>query len=80
MATDATLLTNVTNAINAILLGGQSITLGDRVMSRANLKELRELRSELEARIRRATPGASNVNHVSFGDAEGPSISGRRLS
>lgn len=71
MATDATLLTNVKAAINAILIGGQSYQIGSRSFTRANLKELRELRAELEARARRASDQTGGVTHVEFGEPEG---------
>ena len=41
----------VNGAISAILLTGQSYKIGSRSLSRANITELRKLRSELEAQI-----------------------------
>lgn len=70
MADDATLLTNVKAAINSILIGGQSYTIGSRTFTRADLKQLRELRQELEARARKASP-TGNVTHVEFNDSNG---------
>ena len=43
------LLDNVTEAINAIMIGGQSYKIGSRTLTRANLTELNNLRSDLAA-------------------------------
>ena len=40
-------LAKVDEAINAILLTGQSYRIGSRMLTRANLTELRKLRDEL---------------------------------
>lgn len=81
MATsDADLLSRVTDAINGVLVGGQSYTIGARTFTRANLGELRKLRAELEARVRRATDDTGGVTHVEFGDPDGqPSSWSQRM-
>ena len=45
------LLSQVTKAISAIMLTGQSYSIGSRSLTRANLTELRNLKAELEAEI-----------------------------
>lgn len=45
------LLGEVNNAILAILSGGQSYRIGTRSLTRANLTELKNLKSELEAQL-----------------------------
>lgn len=47
----------VSEAINAILYGGQEYTIGSRKLKRADLKQLLEEQSRLEARI-----NADNAN------------------
>ena len=41
----------VDKAIHAILVGGQSYKIGSRSLTRANITELRKLRSDLAAEI-----------------------------
>lgn len=43
--------TLVNQAINDILIGGQSYRIGSRQLNRANLTELKNLRSELYAEL-----------------------------
>lgn len=45
------LLSQVAKAISAIMLTGQSYSIGSRSLTRANLTELRNLKAELEAEI-----------------------------
>lgn len=45
------LLAEVDKAILAILHGGQSYKIGSRTLTRANLTELRNLKTELEAQV-----------------------------
>lgn len=43
------LLEEVDNAINTVLVGGQSYKIGSRQLTRADLSELRSLKNELQA-------------------------------
>ena len=49
-------LTEVNKAIEAVLLGGQAIKIGTRMVTRADLKQLRSMRDDLEAQLAAATP------------------------
>lgn len=49
-------LLEVNKAIEAVLLGGQVVKIGSRTVTRADLKQLRAMRDELEAQIAAATP------------------------
>lgn len=49
--TNSELLAEVRTAISAILTGGQSYKIGSRTLTRANLTELKNLKSELEAAV-----------------------------
>ena len=49
-------LLEVNKAIEAVLLGGQAVKIGSRTVTRADLKQLRSMRDELEAQIAAATP------------------------
>ena len=48
---NAELLAQVTAAISAITLTGQSYTIGSRSLTRADLNALREFKKELEAQV-----------------------------
>ena len=50
-------LAEVNKAISAVLVGGQSYTIGSRSLTRADLKLLKEMREELEAQIRTDAAG-----------------------
>lgn len=45
------LLAEVRNAIRAVLVGGQSYKIGTRELTRANLSELKALKTDLEQEI-----------------------------
>ncbi len=45
------LLNEVNKAINNILVGGQSYKIGSRQLTRADLKELREMQNDLRAQV-----------------------------
>lgn len=45
------MLTEVNNAIYAVLVGGQSYKIGTRELTRADLGLLKSMRSELEAQV-----------------------------
>lgn len=47
--TPAEMLREVNNAIFNIMVGGQAYTIGSRSLTRANLSELKKLKSQLEA-------------------------------
>lgn len=49
-------LSEVNQAIQAVLLGGQSYRLGSRSLTRADLALLKAMRDELEARLVSETP------------------------
>lgn len=69
MATDAqTLLDNVNDAINAILTGGavQSYSVNGRNLSRMSLKDLRELRRELQSEANNSATAGSMRNKARF--------------
>lgn len=51
----ASLLTEVNKAIAAVMIGGQSYKIGSRSLTRANITELKNLRSELTAQLAEAT-------------------------
>ena len=44
-------LLEVNKAIESVLLGGQSVKIGTRMVTRADLKQLRSMRDDLEAQI-----------------------------
>lgn len=64
----ATRLAAVQAAIEAILTGAQSYSLGGRTLTRASLAELIKLEKRLEARIRSAARGGKR-NLADFTDA-----------
>lgn len=45
------MLKEVNNAIRTVLVGGQSYKIGSRELTRANLAQLRAMRTELEAEL-----------------------------
>ena len=49
-------LTEVNQAIQSVLLGGQSYRIGSRSLTRADLALLRSMRDELEAEIANMEP------------------------
>ncbi len=49
--TSEALLAEVNKAIAAVMIGGQSYKIGSRSLTRANITELKNLRSELTAQI-----------------------------
>ena len=49
-------LLEVNKAIEAVLLGGQAVKIGTRMVTRADLKQLRAMRDDLEAQLAAATP------------------------
>jgi len=66
------LLSQVTKAISAIMLTGQSYSIGSRSLTRANLTELRNLKAELEAEI-----AAEENNSPLFGNCTVAFFEGR---
>lgn len=66
------LLSQVTKAISAIMLTGQSYSIGSRSLTRANLTELRNLKAELEAEI-----AAEENNSTLFGNCTVAFFEGR---
>ena len=66
MATLSEMLTEVENAISAVLLG-KSASLGDRSYTKEDLRELRAWRKELKQEIG-ATAGTSRRNVARFLD------------
>lgn len=58
-------------AIEALLTGGQSYSIAGRSFTRANLSELRKLRTELLAQENRATRGISSVADFSRSTGSG---------
>lgn len=53
----AMLLEEVNKAIYSIMVGGQSYKIGSRELTRANLKELKELRTMLKSEISEGSSG-----------------------
>lgn len=51
------LLEEVNKAIYAIMVGGQSYKIGSRELTRANLKELKELRTLLKSEVTDSSNG-----------------------
>ena len=49
-------LLEVNKAIEAVLLGGQSVKIGTRRVERADLSALRAMRDDLEAQMNEAAP------------------------
>ena len=49
-------LAEVNKAIEAVLLGGQAVKIGTRMVTRPDLKQLRSMRDDLEAQLAAATP------------------------
>ena len=76
--TDAQLLAHVRKAILTVAIAGQSYTIGGKTYTRANLKELRELRAELTDLIDTATDDSGGgIALVEFGERGGSSASRR---
>lgn len=48
---DRELLEEINSAIKTVLIGGQSYKIGSRQLTRADLSELRKMKTELEAKI-----------------------------
>lgn len=68
MSTEA-LLTEVNQAIRTVLLGGQSYKIGSRELTRADLGQLRALKSDLEAELNSGDSGDLLSNtYVAFFD------------
>ena len=44
-------LLEVNKAIESVLMGGQTVKIGTRMVTRADLKELRSMRDDLEAQL-----------------------------
>ena len=64
-----TLLTEVNQAIRTVLLGGQSYKIGSRELTRADLGQLRALKSDLEAELSSGDTGDLLGNtYVAFFD------------
>ncbi|WP_087064441.1 hypothetical protein [Intestinibacillus massiliensis] len=65
----AQLLAEVDRAIISILQGGQSYRIGTRSLTRANLTELRNLKTELEAQASKdSAPGLIDRTSVAIFD------------
>lgn len=64
----AELLAQVNNAINTILVGGQSYKIGSRQLNRADLKELYAIRNDLQAQVAAGTPGLLDDCYVAVFD------------
>lgn len=54
----------VTQAIRTILVGGQSYEIGSRKLTRADLSQLRALRSELEEEMAAADTGTDLLDNT----------------
>lgn len=67
-STPAELLQQVNNAINTILVGGQSYKIGSRQLNRADLKELYAIRNDLQAQVAAGTPGLLDDCYVAVFD------------
>ena len=68
MSTEA-LLTEVNQAIRTVLLGGQSYKIGSRELTRADLGQLRALKSDLEAELSSGVTGVLlGITSVAFFD------------
>lgn len=63
MATNAEQLAEVQAAISAILAGGQSVRVGDRSVTMADLGELRAMQNELQAKVAAGT-GRSKIYYA----------------
>lgn len=66
--TDKELLEEVDNAINTVLVGGQSYKIGSRQLTRADLSELRSLKNELQAQASEEPEGLFGNTVVSVFD------------
>lgn len=55
--TTESLLAEVKKAIKTVLIGGQSYKIGTRQLTRADLSELRAMKSDLEAELSSADDG-----------------------
>lgn len=62
------LLQNVNKAIYAICVGGQSYQIGSRKLTRANLKELYDLRNSLQAQTEKQDSGVLDNCYVAVFD------------
>lgn len=65
------LLSQVNDAISAILKTGQSYSIGSRTLTRANITELRHLKAELEAEIAQEENNSSLFSNCSVAIFEG---------
>lgn len=66
--TYAELLAQTKEAIQTILVGGQSYKIGPRELTRADLKELFKTAEWLEWQVARESGGDNGIGLVSFGD------------
>lgn len=62
------LLQNVNKAIYTICVGGQSYQIGSRKLTRANLKELYDLRNSLQAQTEKQDSGVLDNCYVAVFD------------
>lgn len=67
----STIRDNLLDAINAVSVAGKSYTIGDRTLTRADLPDLLNALSQIDARIRRSSDATNGVRHVEFNDPEG---------
>lgn len=64
-------LSQVNDAISAVLKTGQSYSIGSRTLTRANITELRHLKAELEAEIAQEENNSSLFSNCSVAFFEG---------
>lgn len=67
----STIRDNLMDAINAVATGGQAYGIDGRSLSRADLPDLLDALSHIDARIRRSSDATNGVRHIEFNDAEG---------
>lgn len=67
----STIRDNILTSINAICTGGQSYGIDGRQLTRADLPDLFDALSQIDARIRRTSDATNGVRHAEFNDPEG---------
>lgn len=61
-------LDQVEEAINAILVGGQSYKIGSRQLNRADLAKLYDIQRDLQAQVNAGAPGLLDDTYVAMFD------------
>lgn len=71
MATTKEMLDQVNDAIVAVAAGGQSYKIGSRNLTRADLKQLYNIKNDLEAKLSQENAGGGLFNDCYVGIFDG---------